>query len=197
MGKPHDTAKKKKKCFPALFRSGQGKGLKSRPYRCPSFILHYRLPVNSSVVSDSLQPNGLYPPQAALSMEFSRHKHWSGLPFPSPWSHSVMSDSLWPHGLYSPWNSPGQNTVVGSLSPLQGIFLTQGSNPCLPHCRQTLYQLSHPGSPRILEWVAYPFFSISSKPRNRTRVSCIEGGFFNKWTTREAPNIYQEKSLLY
>ena len=34
----------------------------------------------------------------------------------------VMSDSLWPHGLYSPWNSPGQNTGVGSLSLLQGSF---------------------------------------------------------------------------
>ena len=43
----------------------------------------------------------------------------------------------------SPWNSPGQNTGVSSLSLLQGIFPTQGSNPCLPHCRQILYQLSH------------------------------------------------------
>ena len=59
-------------------------------------------------------------------------------------SHSVVSDSLWPRGLYSPWNSPGQNTGVGSLSLFQGIFLiTQGSNPGLPHCRQSLYQLSH------------------------------------------------------
>ena len=56
-----------------------------------------------------------------------------------------MSDSLRPHGLYSPWNSPGQNTGVGSLSLLQGIFPTQGSNPCLPHCRRILYQLSHKG----------------------------------------------------
>ena len=44
---------------------------------------------------------------------------------------SVMSNSLRPHGLYSPWNSPGQNTGVGSLSLLQGIFPTQGSNPGL------------------------------------------------------------------
>ena len=58
-------------------------------------------------------------------------------------SHSVMSDSLWPHRLYSPWNSPGQNTGVGSLSLLQGIFPNQGSNWGLPHCRQILYQLSH------------------------------------------------------
>ena len=40
-----------------------------------------------------------------------------------------MSDSLWPHGRYSPWNSPGQNTRVGSLSLLQGIFPTQRANP--------------------------------------------------------------------
>ena len=64
--------------------------------------------------------------------------------------------TLWPHGLYSPWNSSGQNTEVGSLSLLQGIFQTQGSNPVLLHCRLILYQLSHRGSPRILEWVACP-----------------------------------------
>ena len=60
-------------------------------------------------------------------------------------SHSVVSDSLRPHGLYSPWISPGQNTGVGSLSLLQGIFPIQGSNPGLPHCRQILYQLSCKG----------------------------------------------------
>ena len=68
------------------------------------------------------------------------------------WSEScsVMSDSFWAHGLYSPWNSPGQNTGVGGLSLLQGIFPTQGSNPGLLNCRRILYQLSHKGSPRIL-----------------------------------------------
>ena len=101
-------------------------------------------------------------------------------------SHSVVSDSLRPHGLYGSWNSPGQNTGVGSLFLLQGIFPTQGWNPCLPHCGQILYQLSHKGSPRILEWVAYPFSSGSSWPRNRTRVSCIAGGFFTNWAIREA-----------
>ena len=98
-------------------------------------------------------------------------------------SHSVMSDSVRPHSLYSPWNSPGQNTGVGSCSFLQGIFPTQGSNPGLPHCRWILYQLSHKGSPRILEWVAYPFSRVSSRHRNRTRVSCIAGGFFTNWAT--------------
>ena len=100
-------------------------------------------------------------------------------------SHSVMSSSLQPHELYSPWNSPGQNTGVGSLSLLQGIFPTQWLNPGLLHCRQVLYQLSHKGSPRILEWVAYPFSSRSSWPRNWTQVSCIAGRFFTNWTIRE------------
>ena len=97
-----------------------------------------------------------------------------------------MSNFLRPHGLYSPWNSLGQNTGVVSLSLLQGIFPTQGSNPGLPHCRRILYQLNHKGSPRILEWVAYPFSSRSSQPRNQTGVSCIAGGFFTNRTTREA-----------
>ena len=83
------------------------------------------------------------------------------------------------HGLYNPWNSPGQNTGGGSLSLLQGIFLIQGSNPGLPHYRRILYPLSHQGSPRILERVAYPFSSGSSQPRNWARVFCIEGGFCN------------------
>ena len=47
------------------------------------------------------------------------------------------------YGLYSSWNSLGQNTRVGSLSLLQGIFPTQGSNPGLSHCRWILYHLSH------------------------------------------------------
>ena len=71
-----------------------------------------------------------------------------------------------------------QNTGVGSLSLLQGIFPTQGSYPGLPHCRWILYQQSHKGRPRILEWVADPFSSGSSRPKNRTGVSCIADGFF-------------------
>ena len=91
---------------------------------------------------------------------------------------SVMSDSLRPHRLYSPWNSLGLNTRVGSLFRLQGIVPTQGLNPGLRHCRQILSQLSHKGSPRILEWVIYPFSRGPFQPRNPTRVSCIAGRFF-------------------
>ena len=53
-----------------------------------------------------------------------------------------MSDSLQPHGLYGPWHSPGQNTGVGSLFLLKGIFSTQGWKPGFPQCRWILYQLS-------------------------------------------------------
>ena len=80
-------------------------------------------------------------------------------------SETLGLDSLQPHRLYSLWNSPGQNTGVGRLSLLQGIFPTQGSNPGLPHCKKILYQLSHQGSLTILEWVAYPFSRGSSQPR--------------------------------
>ena len=81
---------------------------------------------------------------------FFQHNQWtpqdcalgtkSGLYLRSE-SRSVMSDSLQPHGLYSLWNSPCQNTGVGSLFLLQGILPTEGSNPGLLHCRRILYQL--------------------------------------------------------
>ena len=94
------------------------------------------------------------------------------------WSHSVMSDILRP-------NPPGWNTGVDSCSFLQGIFPTQGSNPGLLHCGQIFYQLSHKGSPRILEWATHPFSSGSPRPRNWTRLSCVAGRIFTSWATRE------------
>ena len=83
-----------------------------------------------------------------------------------------MSGVLWPHGLYSPWNSPGQNTGVGSFSILQGIFPTEGSNPGLLHCRQILYQLNHKGSP------------LKNKTKNKT-----------KQKTELASTVYVQSSL--
>ena len=101
---------------------------------------------------------------------------------------SIVSDFLRPHGLYSPWHSPDQNTGVGSLSLLREIFPTQGLNPGLPHCRWILYQLSHKGSAKILEWVAYPSSSRSSWPRNRTGVSGIAGGLY-QLSYHGSPNV--------
>ena len=106
-------------------------------------------------------------------------------------SRSVVSSCLWPHGLYSSWNSPGQSTRVDSLSLLQMIFPTQGLNPGLLRCRRILYQLSHQGSPGILEWVAYPFSRRSSRPRNRIGVSCTASEFFTNWAIREALGMVQ------
>ena len=63
-------------------------------------------------------------------------------------------------------DSPGKNAGMCRHALLQGIFPTQGLNPSLPHCRQILYHPSPDGSPRILEWVAYPFSRGTSLPRN-------------------------------
>ena len=56
---------------------------------------------------------------------------------------TLQPHDLQPARLLSPWDSPDQNTGVGSHSLLQGIFLTQGSNPGLLHCGQILYHQSH------------------------------------------------------
>ena len=115
--------------------------------------------------------------------------------FPNPGierkSPTLQADSL-------PAGPPGKpkNTGVSSCFLLQAIFPTRESNPGLLHCRWILYQLSHQGSLRILEWVAYPFSSRSSQPRNRTGVSCIAGGFFTSWATREA-QLSQMMILIY
>ena len=108
-----------------------------------------------------------------------------------------------------PWDSLGKNTEWVAISFSRGssrpkdrtqvsciagrfctnwatreeIFPNQGLNPGLPHRRQILYQMSHKGSPRILEWVAYTFSSGSSWPRNQTWVSCTAGRLFTGWAT--------------
>ena len=99
-------------------------------------------------------------------------------------SRSVVSDSVWPHGLYGPWNSPGQNTGAGSLSFLQGIFPTQGSNSGLLHCRWILCQLSHQGNPQG---------SISSV-QSLSRVQL----FVTPWTTalQASLSVTNSRSLL-
>ena len=105
---------------------------------------------------------------------------------------SIMSNSLRPYGLQAtrllcPWDSPGKSTGVGCHALLQGIFPTLALNLhllCLLHCMRILYCLSHQGSTRILEWVAYPFSRGTSWPRNRTGVSCIAGRFFTIYQWR-------------
>ena len=109
-------------------------------------------------------------------------------------SHSVVSDSLRPHGLCSPWNSPGQNTGVGSLSLLQQIFLTQESNRGLLHCRRFLCQLSYQGSPLL--WYAVSFscrmwllscsiWDLALWSRIKPEPPELGSWSLSPWTTRE------------
>ena len=65
----------------------------------------------------------------------------------------VVSSFLGTHGLYNPWNSPGQNTKVGSLPLLQWIFPTQESAQGLLYCRRILYQLSYHGFLRKINFL--------------------------------------------
>ena len=105
---------------------------------------------------------------------------------------SVVSNSLWPHGLYSSWNSPDQNTGVGSLSLLQGIFPTQGMNPGLLHCRQILYQLSQKGSLYIQNTIQIVLlFRILNRMFSTTSLPCTIKLRSQVWTL-----VYEENSLL-
>ena len=104
-----------------------------------------------------------------------------------------MDCSLPGHSVHG--DSPGKNTGVGCHALLQGIFPTQGLNPGLPHYRRILFQLSHQGSPRIPEWVAYPFSSGSSWLRNWTRVSCIGGRFFTNWAISKRCLLHGRKAM--
>ena len=92
---------------------------------------------------------------------------------------SLRHYGLEPARLLCPRGSPGKNTGMGCHALLQGIFPTQGLIPGLPNCTLILYHLSYQGGPRILEWVAYPFSRGSPRPRNRSRVSCIAGGYIS------------------
>ena len=155
-----------------LFQCMKVKSKSEVAWSCPTL----RDPMDCSPPGSSI--HGIF-------QEIPGKSYWSGVPLPSPY-HSLLLVNITLKvkvaqsclTLCNPWNSPGQIARVDSCSLLQGIFPTQRSNPGLPHCRQILYQLSHQGNPRTLEWVVYPFSSGSSRPRNRTGVFCIVGRFF-------------------
>ena len=142
--------------------------------------------LSCSVVSDSFfNPMNCSPPgSSVLGILQARVLEWVAMPSSRgssqvKWSRSVVSNSLWPHGLYPtgllrPWDFPGKSTEVGCHFLLQGNFPTQGSNPGLLHYRQTLYRLSHKGSPT----------------RDQIHISHIAGGFFTIWTAREAQEYW-------
>ena len=71
-----------------------------------------------------------------------------------------MYNSLQPHGLQPtrllrPWDFPGKSIGVGCHFLLQRIFLTQGLNPGLLQCRQTLYSLSHMSNYIAVKWITW------------------------------------------
>ena len=125
-------------------------------------------------------------------LELSCPQRSKGSGWPRKWneSNSVVSNSLWPHRLYSPWNSPGQNTGVDSF-PFSKDLPNPGIEPRSPSLQVDSLPTEPQGSPRVLEWVAYPFSRGSSQPRNQTGVSCIAGRFFTSWAIREAPGGQQ------
>ena len=124
-----------------------------------------------SVVSNSLQPHGLYSPWNSPGQNTG-----VGKPFPSPGdlpnpgidprSPSLQMDLL----PAKPQGKP-KNTGVGSLSLLQGIFPTQGSNQGLLHCRQILYQLSYQGS--LYWWADSLPLSHQGSPDTLIFISCL------------------------
>ena len=113
---------------------------------------------SGSVVYDSLRSHGLYSPRNYPGQNTGMGSHWgSSQPGIKPRSPTLQADSL----PAEPQRKP-KNTGVGSLFLLQWISPTQDLNRGLLHCRWILYHWSHKGSPRILEWVAYPFYRGSS-----------------------------------
>ena len=105
-------------------------------------------PLTGNLSDPGIEPASLVTPVLQVDSLLLTHR---GSPLWLLWKwKSALSNSLRPHRLYRPWNSPGQNTGEGSLSLLQGIFPTQGSNPDLPHCRWILYQLSYHVTARAL-----------------------------------------------
>ena len=107
-------------------------------------------------------------PWTIQSMEFSRPEYCGEL-FPSPGylpNSGIESRYLALQADSLPCEPPGKpkKRGVGSLSLLQHIFLTQELKQGLLHCRQILYHVSHQGSPRILEWIAYPFSGDLPEP---------------------------------
>ena len=109
--------------------------------------------------------------------------------------------------LYSPCNSPGQNTGVGSLLLLQGIFPTQGLNSGLPHCRWILYQLSYQGSPCIVKAMVFPVVMYGCenwiiKKAEHQRIDAFELWCWRRllrilWTARSNQSILKEISPEY
>ena len=122
-----------------------------------------------SVMSDSLTPWTIQP------MEFSRSGNWSGQPIPSPGylpnpGIEPRFPALQANSLRAEPQGKPKNTRVGSLSLLQGNFLTQGLNLGLLHCRHIFYHLSHQGSHIHIYYLCLYLYPGSSQSETPGRV---------------------------
>ena len=137
--------------------------------------------LSRSVVSDSCDALDSNSTGSSLhGILQARILEWAAIPVSFMWKWKCQSLSV-------RLCNPMVHTVHGILQAriLEWVAFPFSSRSS--HCRQTVYQLSHKGSPRILEWVAYPFSSGSSWPSNQSGVSCIAGRFFTNWAIRECP----------
>ena len=145
--------------------------------------------------------------QASPSLGFSRQEHWSGLPFPSPmhesekwkWRHSVMSRVRlfaipWTAAYQAPLSMGVSRQEYWSRVPLPSLKVKVNQS-FLTLCSPIDYAVHGILQARILEWAAIPFSRGSSQPRVWTQVSCLAGGFFTSWATREALFILRQRQI--
>ena len=99
---------------------------------------------------------------------------------------SVLSDSFWSHGLYKPWNFPGQNTGVGSLTLLQGIFLNSGVKPRSPTLQVDSLPTEPQGKPKNTAVGSLSLLQgiFPTQESNWGLLCCRQ--FFSNWAIREA-----------
>ena len=127
--------------------------------------------------------------QAPLSTWFPRQEYWSGLPFAS--LADLPNQEMEPESLKSLALARGFFTTSATWEALlltwSEVKVTQ---LCPTLCNPVGYAVYGILQARILEWVAFPFSRGSSQPRDQTQVSCIAGGFFTSWATREAQEYW-------
>ena len=179
---------------PQIKRKCPLKSLVVLTYACHCFIyvnqvdqsgLRYAV-CSCSVVSNSLWPHGLQPARLLCPWGFSRQEYWGGMSCPPPGDFpkpgtEPRSPALQADSLPSVLPAKPMNTVVGQ---------SEISQRCPTLCSHTDYTVHGILQSRVLEWIALPFSRGSSQPRDWTQVSCIAGGFFTSWATREAQKYW-------
>ena len=157
----------------------------------PWYLLFITLNLTESrsVMSDSLQPQGLYSPWNSPA----RILEWVAFPFSRGSSHprdGTQSPTLQADS--SPAEPPGKpkNTGIGSLALFQWIFPTQESNRGLLHCRWILYQLSYQGSPFITRTTENPVSQNHNIFKKNYSVPMFKSKLWRWWPLRGVEHNY-------